>query len=228
MAQNLLILGQSGRGKTTSVRTLDPEKTVIINVEGKSLPFPKWKQSYTDFKGTTGNHLVAHKAADILKAIDFIDKNRPEIEVIVIDDFQYVMTEVFMKKALEKSFDKFSEIGKDAWDLLQVYKKLRDNLTLVYTMHVEEAQDIEGNKTLKAKTLGKMIDQYITVEGLFTVVLYADIHKVKEGNTYKNEYIFWTQSNGLTTAKSPMGMFSDEKIPNDLERVIEAMKQYSF
>lgn len=228
MGHNLLILGQSGRGKTTSFRTLDPTKTLIINVESKALTWPKWKTSYTPLTSTGGNLLTTHKPSDILKTIKHINDNRPEITTIIIDDFTYVMVETFMKKALEKGFDKYNEIGKDTWDLLKVYKELREDLTIVYTMHVEEANDVEGAKTLKAKTLGKMIDNYITVEGLFSVVLYADIQKIRNGNKIENEYVFWTQSNGLSTAKSPMGMFSSEKIPNDLSLVLKAMKEYNF
>lgn len=226
MGHNLLILGQSGRGKTTSFRTLDPKKTVIINVEGKNLTWPKWKEQYKPMTATDGNMLVTHKPISILKAIKQINDNRPEITTIIIDDFTYVMVETFMTKALEKGYDKYSEIGKDAWDLLKVAKELRDDLTIVYTMHVEEANDVEGAKSIKAKTLGKMIDNYITVEGLFSVVLYADIQKVNDKGVLKNNYIFWTQSNGLSTAKSPMGMFESDRIPNDLNMVIEAMKQY--
>jgi hypothetical protein len=227
MGYNLLILGQPGRGKTTSIRTLPPEETFIINVEGKHLTWPKWKQQYTKLTAEGGNLATIHKASDILKTIKHISDNRPEIKTIVIDDFTYVFVEQFMLKALEKGYDKYNEIGKDAWELLKVYKHVREDLCIVYTMHIEESNDVEGAKTLKAKTLGKMIDNYITVEGLFSVVLYADIEKVKKDNKISNNYIFMTQSNGLTTAKSPMGMFESDVIPNDLNEVIKVMKEYN-
>ena len=221
----VLIIGESGSGKSTGIRTLDPKSTFIINVIGKSLPFQGWGENYTSFSDKTpeGNYLVSDDTVLILKVIDYVNEKRPEIKVIIIDDTQYIMANEFMRKADVKGFEKFTKIGKDAWQLANKYKSIRADLNLIMLTHAEEFTDLEGNRRLKAKTVGKLVDNVITLEGMFTVVLYA---KVKRDAKDKN-YIYVTQNDGTTTAKSPMGMFDGDEIPNDLKLVVDSLTKYN-
>lgn len=127
-----------------------------------------------------------------------------------------------MRKALIKGYEKFSEIGQKFFLVVDKPKTMRDDLTVVFLMHLEVVDNGAGGKTEKAKTIGKMIDNTITLEGKFTVVLFAEMEQTKEGN----KFYFLTQNNGTNTCKSPEGMFKSDKIPNDLAAVIEAMREY--
>jgi hypothetical protein len=230
MAKGVLIIGASGTGKSTSVSHLNPQETFIINVQNKDLPF---KGAYKNYKyvdievgpPTEGNLAITNNPVVIKKLCEYIDTNRPDIKNIVIDDWQYVAATEFMQKADQKGFDKFTSIGKNIWliaDLPNVLK--RRDLDLFYLTHSESAYDeITGTQKMKAKTVGKLVDNVLTLEGMFTVVLYTDVVKTKEKGI---EYTFITQNDGTSTAKSPMGMFEDLKIPNNLQLVKEKMYEY--
>ncbi len=225
MASKILVVGDSGKGKSTSMRNLDPESTFIVNVENKELPWKGFKGSYKQLTKDTpsGNMVSTDNVETILKVMDKVNSDMPHIKVLVIDDAQYIMANEFMRKAMVKGYEKYSEIGRNFFLLVDKPKTLRDDLTVVFMMHSEVVDDGYGNKTQKAKTIGKMIDNTITLEGKFTVVLYADVEKAKEGI----KYFFNTRNNGSNTCKSPEGMFNNDKIPNDLAMVIEAMNQFN-
>ena len=202
MANKILILGESGTGKSTSMRNLDPNTTAIIQVVKKSLPF-KFKSFKT----------VASDDYDVIKrALKKIENNK-EISTIIIDDAQYLMANQFMRRCKEKGYDKFSEIGNSFWDLLNYITDLRDDLNVYVMQHTEESE----NK-IKAKTIGKMLDNVITLEGLFTIVLRTSVEDGK--------YFFSTQNNGYDTVKSPMGMFESTMIENDLKIVNDKIKEF--
>lgn len=225
MANKILIVGDSGKGKSTSMRNLSPESTFIVNVENKELPWRGFKKSYKSLskENPEGNMISTDNTETILKVMDKVNNDMPHIKVLVIDDAQYIMANEYMRKAMVKGYEKYSEIGRNFFLLIDRPKSLRDDLTVIFMMHSEVIDDGMGNKTQKAKTIGRMIDSAITLEGKFTVVLYADVEKGKDGN----KYYFNTQNNGANTCKSPIGMFKDDKIPNDLAMVIEAMNQYN-
>jgi adenylate kinase family enzyme len=229
MARGILIVGQSGTGKSTSVSTLDPKETFIINVQGKDMPFKGYNKNYTKVNIASGppvkdNMLVSDDAIVIKKVIEYIASNRPEIKSIIIDDWQYAAANEFMRKAEQKGFEKFTSIGKNIWMIAELPKQLtRDDLDIFYLTHSESAfDDSTGQKYAKAKTVGKLVDNVITLEGMFTIVIYTEIEKTKEGV----KHWFVTQNDGSTTAKSPMGMFEEIKIPNDLKLVKEKLNEY--
>ncbi len=120
--------------------------------------------------------------------------------------------------------DKFTSIGKNIWMLAELPKNLdRDDLDIFYLTHAESAfDDSTGSKFMKAKTVGKLVDNVITLEGMFTIVIYTEVEKTKEGV----KHWFVTQNDGSTTAKSPMGMFDEVKIPNDLNLIKEKLNEY--
>lgn len=130
MSNATLIIGESGTGKSTSIRNLDPYETFIINVLNKPLPFRGYKASYTTLSpdGKNGNYYSSDCYDKIHRVIKLINEKRLEIKTLIIDDFQYLMASEFMSRAMERGYDKFSTIGKNAYDLLTLLTKLRSDL----------------------------------------------------------------------------------------------------
>lgn len=212
MANATLIMGESGTGKSTSIRNLDHKETYIINVLNKPLPFKGFSKKYTAGKG--GNYYASDNAERILKCIYHVSNERPEIKNLIIDDFQYIMGNEFMRKARERGYDKFTDIGQSAWKVINECTMSRPDLYCFILSHTET--DNQGRS--KCKTIGKMLDNVITIEGMFTVVLHS---LVVDG-----EYKFLTQNNGINIAKSPMGMFDRDLIDNDLLSIKQVMTEY--
>ncbi len=224
MGLSCMIVADPGSGKSTSIENLNPETTFIINVSGKSLPFKGWRKKYVLFtKEKGGNYFETSKPSIILKLLEYIDKEMKHINTVVIDDFQFISAFEFMDRIEEKGFEKFNSIGKNMYLVSTKPKELRDNLLIVYLTHAETSSDIDGLKRTKAKTIGKLVDEKISLEGLFTVVLYGRVKKTKDGI----KYVFETVNNGENTCKSPRGMFEDSEIPNDLELVRQKIFDYN-
>lgn len=216
MSNAILILGESGSGKSTSLRNLDPKETMIINVIGKPLPFRGAKSKYTSLSpdGSTGNYYATDDTNSIKRVIKLIDTKRLDIKNLVIDDFGYTITNSFMRKANQRGYDRFIEIAKDMFDILDIISSLRDDLYCFVMMHTET--DNQGRS--KPKTVGRMIDQYICIEGKFTTVLNATVSDGK--------YLFATNYDGQNMAKSPLGLFETFYIDNDLQVVRDKMQDY--
>lgn len=225
MAQSVLVIAESGSGKSTSIENLNPSETFIINVANKPLPFKGWKSKYIQWskENPTGNLYGKADADSIYACMRYVSEKRPEIKSIVIDDFQYMMGFEYMEKALEKGYDKFTKMAANLSKVATLPKDLRDDLTIFFLSHAEESTDIEGNRKLKAKTIGKMVDNVLTLEGLFSIVLFG---KVKKDKVLGVRYVFETQNNGENTCKSPKGMFLTFEIPNDLALVKQAIINY--
>lgn len=216
MSNCTLIIGESGSGKSTSLRNLDPKETFILGVLDKPLPFRGYKSHYNRVskENPTGNYASCDNYLKILGFIDAIDKRRPEIKTLIIDDFQYLMANEFMRRALERGFDKFSEIAHHAWDMIRRLTETRPDLYCFVLSH----SDTDANGKVKCKTIGKMLDDKVTLEGMFTTIFHA---QVSDG-----QYKFLTQNDGIHIAKSPMDMFADKYIDNDLAIILDAMRNY--
>lgn len=225
MAQEILIIGESGSGKSTSLEQLDAQSTFIINVGKKPMPFRGYKSKYTTLSkdNPQGNYIETDKASTIVQTMKHINDNMSHIKTVVVDDFQYVMANEYMRRANERGFDKFTDIGLHAWEVANAGKNMRDDISFVMIGHAENATDLSGNRRLKFKTVGKLVDNVITMEGMFTVVLFTDVSTDPDGNI---NYQFITQSDGTTTCKSPRGMFDTLKIPNDINYVITKINEY--
>lgn len=225
MAQGILIIAESGSGKSTSIETLDPKETFIINVANKPLPFKGWKKKYTIWTkdNPSGNMFEKANPESIEAALKYVNEKRPEIKNIVVDDFQYMSSFEFFDKANEKGYEKFTQIGAHLAKVARMPKDMREDLMVFFLTHAEEATDMEGKRRLKAKTIGKMVDEKLTLEGLFSIVLFGKVKKNKENEI---RYVFETQTNGENTCKSPRGMFATLEIPNDLRFVKKAIHDY--
>lgn len=220
MSEIIAVVGQTGTGKSTSIESLNPKETAVINIVGKPLPFKGWKANYN---AINKNFMVTHSSKDIVDGLQKISTSRPEIKVIVIDDFQYLMSTEFMNRSAEAGWQKFTDIGRHAWDVINSAKSLREDLKVFIMSHDEVTPDLYPPKR-KIKTIGKMLDEKVTLEGLFTIVLFTDVSK--DQNSTQLQYRFITQNDGTTTAKSPKGMFKDLLIPNDLAYVLKAIEEY--
>ena len=201
MAQKVLILGDSGTGKSASMRNFNPDDVLVINCAGKPLPFKnKFAVSSPRFEKLT---------QDVLIAMDATDK-----KVIVIDDAQYIMSFQYMRRIKENGWDKWNDIQGDFFNIIQHCDDLPEDVVVYFLSHIQ--RDDEGHE--KIKTMGKMLDEKITLEGLFTVVLKTS---VADG-----QYCFITQNNGKDTVKSPIGMFDSYAIDNDLKYVDAKIRNY--
>lgn len=198
MGLPVLILGESGSGKSASLRNFEPEEISIFNVAGKPLPFRKKLP-----KATVSDY------ASIMSGMAKSAKNS-----FAIDDSQYLLCFEMFERVKETGYSKFTDFALNFYNLIQfVIKRLPEN-KIVYFLHHTET---DANGRLKAKTIGKMLDEKLTVEGLFSIVLLC--------RTDGQRHYFETQSDGYTTAKSPMEMF-DREIDNDLKLVNARIREY--
>ena len=196
------VLGRSGTGKSYSIRNFKKGELGVINVQGKILPF----------KGSGSLDIINTDTSDeIVKNIKAMAK---KYKIIVVDDFQYVMANEFMRRATEKGYDKFTEIAKHAWDIADCVRELPADVIVYVLCHTDTDQD--GFE--KLKTIGKLLDEKIVLEGMSTIVLKT---AVSDG-----QYMFLTQNNGKDTVKSPAGMFPAYAIDNDLKYVDEKIRNY--
>jgi len=224
MAQSVLVIADSGTGKSTSIRKLDPKETFIINIANKPLPFKGWKKNYTNISkdNPKGNMTSASSAAGIVKAMQHVNDKMPNVKTLVVDDWQYMSSFEYFDRANEKGYDKFTSIAANLAQVAKMPKDMREDLTIFFLTHSEESTDVNGHRRVKAKTVGKMIDNALTLEGLFSIVLFGRVKKTEDGL----EYGFDTQNNGENTCKSPMGMFEESFIENDLQLVKDCITKY--
>lgn len=229
MSRIIGAVGASGTGKTSSLRTLDPDDTFIINCSKKDLPFPGWKSNYKLFEKEEGgedngeNHYMTDNASKIKGLLTYIDKNRPDIDKIVIDDAQYIMASEFMDRIDEKGWDKFNDMAKNMWTVVKNARDLDRDIDVIITFHPDEVTD-RGVVKQKIKTVGKAVDNVLTLEGLFTVILWTDVKMDMDKNEPK--FRFQTRTDGTNLCKAPMGMFDDMYIPNDMGHVISRIREY--
>ena len=196
----VLVLGESGSGKSTGLRNFDPEEVVIYNVAGKPLPFrsgAKMMQANNPSYGQIIGNLAKKK-----------------YKRYVIDDSQYLMCFELFNRSAENGYTKFTEMAKHFFDLVRfVIQEMPDDVIVYFLHHVELAGD-----KYKAKTVGKMLDEKLTVEGLFSIVLMA--------KNVDGKHFFLTQSDGTDTVKTPIEMFAEARIDNDLKAVDKAIRAY--
>lgn len=207
------IMGESGSGKTTSLRNLDPATTYIVDSDKKGLSWKGWRQQYNL---DNRNYLKSSDAITIRSLVKNVAEKAPHIKTIIIDTINGIMVDDEMKRSKEKSFDKWMDLAGCIWELVSEAHMYRDDLAIVFLAHSQTDRDESGFAWTRIKTSGKKLDK-IVIESKFTTVLLA---KCVDGR-----YLFETQSKN-STAKSPMGAFDTFEIDNDLKNVIEALKEF--
>ena len=212
MALPVLVMGRSGSGKTYSLKNFKPNEVGVISVEKVRLPFrsqikvakiPKYGEGTEDAKSYGAINRA--KYAWLMNTIEKV-----KTKSIVIDDSQYLLVNELFDRAYEKGYDKFVQMAANFRELIHFINELEEPDKIVYFLHHTDT-DADGRE--KAKTIGKMLDEKLTVEGCFDIVIFCEDHK------------FFTQSNGQSTAKTPEDMFELE-IPNDLKAVDVAIREY--
>ena len=204
-------------GKSTSLRNLNSEETFIISTTPKPLPFRGWKKKYKPFKvgedkKPTGNYYVSANHDKIVKMLKIIDKKMPNIKQVIIDDYQYILAYEFVDRSTEIGYSKFSEIAQHAMEILRYADVMREDCKMIFLTHSENIGDVMNPKYV-IKTIGKMLAEKVTLEGLFTYIFFT---KVSEGEDGKMKYTLITNTDGKCIAKTPMDMFTDLEIDNDL------------
>ena len=205
----VFVIGRSGSGKTYSLKNFNANEVGVISVEKGRLPFKtdiKTVRIPKDFTVNTNAQLNAAKYAWIEMII-----NKSKAKSIIIDDSQYLLVNELFDRSKEKGYDKFTDIAVNFRNLVHFVNDMPDDDKIVYFLHHSES-DTDGRE--KAKTIGRMLDEKLTLEGCFDIVLYCQDHK------------FYTQAEGMSTAKTPEGMFEDVEIPNDLKAVDVAIREY--
>lgn len=202
MAQMLLIMGESGTGKSTSMRNCDPATTAVVNPVGKPLPFK-------------GKFEMLNSETESRKICKFMKEQAAAgKKLIVVDDFQYILSVPYMNRIKENGWDKWNDFGANYFEIIEVCKELPDDVVVAYMTHTETLE----NGVTTIKLIGKLLREKITIEGLFTIVLRTGVNEGK--------YYFYTQNSGKDTVKSPMGMFPAYAIDNDLNYVADKIRNF--
>lgn len=211
----ICVMGESGSGKTTSMRNLNPETTMYVDCDKKGLSWKGWRN---DFSGEKKNYIQTDFPQIALQILQKVDKSEQykHINVIVFDTINGLMVADEMRRMREKGYDKWQDLAASIYGLIDYALTVRDDLTPIFTAHTQTDHDDNGFMFTRIKTSGRKLDK-ITLESKFNTVL---LSKVVDG-----KYVFETQSDN-STAKSPMGAFEEKDIPNDMVAVLEALKEF--
>ena len=213
MAKIIGIMGESGSGKTTSMRNLDPASTYYIDCDKKGLSWRGWKKQYNP---ESKNYKCTDDQAVILNLLVGINEKCPNIKTVVIDTVNGIMVADEMRRSREKGYDKWLDLAVSVYSLIDYALTMRDDITVIFVCHSQTVRDDNGYMFTSIKTNGQKLSK-IGLETKFPMVLFA---KVIDG-----QYVFETQAN-FSTAKTPMGMFDSKTIPNDIAEVIKVMEEY--
>jgi hypothetical protein len=221
MGQLVFIVAKTGSGKSTSIRNLDEETTLIVNSDQKALPFKQFSLRYNEEKG---NYVKTSDMNVIINKFREAHKN-PKIKEIILDTWSHLMVDAVMHPSFraEKGFDKYGKFAAAQYDLINlINEKLRDDVIVYLFAHPETHYDESGFATERIAVQGKLLEKMVP-ESFSSIVLYGDIIKFPGK---PNEHIFRTKNTGANTCKTPDEMFESETIPNDLSIVSKAIREY--
>lgn len=215
MSTVVCIMGESGSGKTTSMRALDPKTTLYLDCDKKGLSWKGWKAQYNK---ENANYIVTDDPNEVLKSLAIVNKSDKykHIKTIVIDTLNGIMIADEMRRMNEKNYDKWADLAASVYAIIDFALIMREDLTVVFVAHTQTERDDSGYAFTRIKTSGRKLDK-ICLESKFTTVLLA---KCVDG-----KYVFETQSN-FSTAKSPMGCFDSKEIENDITVVLKALEEF--
>jgi hypothetical protein len=219
----VVVLGASGHGKSTSIKSLNPEETIVINVLGKRLPFKGSAKAYNSEKKNLFKVSSWDKTIVLLDKINKLDR----IKNIIIDDGIYLMRNEFFERASERGYDKYNELADHFRRIIQKCSSLRDDLNIFMMLHTEPIETDGGIRSYKASSVGKLLDKlYDPLENV-TITLYCEPQFDENGVPAFGFYTHKLRVEGIEIpAKTPEGMFEEDFIPNDLGLVVEAMNKY--
>lgn len=212
MSKAICIMGESGSGKTTSLRTLPPQETFYIDADGKGLSWKGWRSQYNK----TSNFYQTDKPETIMTLMRKIDKEQQQFKYLVIDTLNGIMVGDEMRRCKEKGYDKWVDLAQSVYEIVNYSNLMRDDLTVILTAHTQTDEYENGTTFTRIKTNGKRLSK-IVLESKLPIVLLA---KCIDGR-----YLFETHAN-QSTAKTPIGMFDDFEIDNDIMTVIKAAEEY--
>lgn len=213
LSKVICVMGESGSGKTTSMRNLDPKTTFYIDCDGKGLSWKGWRDQYCSLKN---NYFRTDDPLAVMATMKRVNKDFPDKKVIVIDTLNGIMVGDEMRRIKEKNYDKWVDLAQSVYYIVDSANKLRDDLTIIFTAHTQTDTDDNGYFFTHIKTNGKKLNK-ICLESKMTTVLLSK----KSGD----KYVFETQSN-RSSAKSPMGAFDSLEIDNDIVKVLKALEDF--
>lgn len=215
MSRAIAVMGESGSGKTTSMRTLNPKETFYIDCDGKGLSWKGWRQQYN--KDNANYHRTDNQDT-VITIMQKISKEKPEIKNIVIDTANSIMVADEFRRMKEKGYDKWQDLAISVYQIATVASRLREDLNIIVLFHTQTERDENTGKSFtRFLTNGKMLNK-IGLEKYFTTVLLTLCDD--SGN-----YVFETKSNN-STVKTPMGAFDKDTIPNDMQAVLNVLAEY--
>ena len=221
MANLCMLLGKSGTGKSTSIKTLDPKETIVINVLGKRLPF---KGSNSLYNKENKN---LFRLDDYSQVIKLLEQAPQTVKNIVIDDSIYIMRKEYFSRAKEVGYGKYTELAQHFQQIISTCERMRDDLNVFLILHSEDITSDNTTTGYKVSTIGKLLDtQYNPIE-VVPMVLYSSVKYDDKGNATYGFYTHRTKEGSVEIpAKTPAEMFTDDFIPNDLGLVVKAMAEY--
>lgn len=215
MSRAIAVMGESGSGKTTAMRTLDPKETYYIDCDGKGLSWKGWRQQYNK---ENVNYFRSDNQDSIVALMNRISEKKPEIKNIVIDTANSIMVADEFRRMKEKGYDKWQDLAMSVYTITTTASKLRDDLNVIVLFHVQiEKDENTGRQFTRILTNGKMLNK-VGLEKYFTTVLLS-----KRNDS--GEYVFETKTNN-STVKTPLDAFEKEQIPNDMQAVLDVLKEY--
>lgn len=215
MSKVICIAGESGSGKTTSMRNLDPKTTMYVDCDKKGLSWKGWRDQYNS---ENKNYLKTDFPQVAQQALQKVNdsKQYKHIKTVVVDTINGLMIADEMRRCKEKGYDKWQDLAQSIYDLIDYSLTMRDDMTIIFVAHTQTDHDDNGYMFTRIKTSGRKLDK-ITLESKFSTVL---ISKCVDG-----KYLFETQAN-FSTAKTPLGAFSEKEISNDIVEVMKALEDY--
>ena len=227
MANLIVLAGFSNSGKSTSLKYLDPTETFIVSCTNKQLQIPGFRKKYKkvaiEDKKLVGNWLVSNSYEKINKILDIVNKTRPDVKIVVIDDINYCLSGEIMDNALVKGYEKFTMQAKNYYDLITNAGELRDDLTVVFISHIiNDGTDIDPQYKLYSS--GKMLDKTVNIDGLFSYIIYSE--RYIDEATGEVGYRFKTRTDGNDTCRSVAGCFSEKYIEPNMQTIIDTINKF--
>jgi ABC-type dipeptide/oligopeptide/nickel transport system ATPase component len=221
VGQLVFLVGKSGSGKSTSLRNLNSDETVIINTDQKALPFKNFRLNYSEEKR---NYRKTSDISIVLATLKKVNE-LPNVKTVVVDTWSRIMTDAIMNPSFraEKGFDKWGKMAAAQYDLINfINDSMREDIIVYLIAHPETHYDDAGFSSERIGVQGKMLEKFVP-ESFSTIVLYAEIVKTPG---QPNKHVFRTVSSGNDTCKTPLEMFEENEVENDLIAINETIREY--